>query len=120
MLRRIEMVALYVSDWPAAVAWYQDRLGLKAVYTEEEHRFAVLGLPEGGPVLHLVGDPRPGGGGSHCVPNILVDDFDATLAELRQRGVEVRAVQEEGEEGYRLATIVDLEDNQINLYVSVG
>jgi catechol 2,3-dioxygenase-like lactoylglutathione lyase family enzyme len=120
MLRRIDMVAIYVSDWPTAVSWYQEQLGLKELYSEQEHRFAVLGLPEGGPVLHLVGDPRPGGAESRCVPNILVDDFDVTLTEMKQRGVEIRAVQEEGDEGYRLATIVDPEGNQINLYVSVG
>jgi catechol 2,3-dioxygenase-like lactoylglutathione lyase family enzyme len=76
--------------------------------------------PEGGPVLHLAGDPRPAGGVSRCVPNILVDDFDATLAEMKQRGVEICVVQEEGDDSYRLATIVDLDGNQINLYVSVG
>lgn len=97
VLRRIDMVALYVRDWPAALGWYRDRLGLAAVYVEEDHRFAVLAFPDGGPVLHLVGDPRPAQGRSRCVANVLVKDFDATLVELVARGVEIVAVQEEAE-----------------------
>jgi predicted enzyme related to lactoylglutathione lyase len=119
MLRRIDMMALYVTDWSAALAWYRDRLGLTPVYVEQDHRFAVLAFPDGGPVLHLVVDPRPGHGRSRCVANVLVEDFDATLVELRERGVEVVAVQEEADDGYRLATITDPEGNEINLYVSV-
>jgi len=120
VLRRIDMVAIYVADWQAALAWYQDKLGLSSVYVEEDHRFAVLGLPEGGPVVHIVGDLTPAGGRSRCVANVLVDDFDATLAELKTRGVEALSIQEEADEGYRLATVADPEGNEINLYVSVG
>jgi predicted enzyme related to lactoylglutathione lyase len=119
VLRRIDLVALYVSDWPAVLGWYRDRLGLTPVYVELDHRFAVLAFPDGGPVVHLVGDPRRGNGRSRCVANIRVDDLDGTLVELRERGVEVVAVQEEADEGYRLATITDPEGNEINLYVSV-
>jgi catechol 2,3-dioxygenase-like lactoylglutathione lyase family enzyme len=118
MLRRIDMVAIYVADWPAAVAWYEEKLGLTPVYVEHDHQFAVLGLPDGGPVLHLVGDRRPVGGRSRCAPNIAVDDFNPALVELKNRGVDVLSVQDEQDEGYRLATIADPEGNEINLYVT--
>src|SRR4030088_2894972 len=55
MLQRIDMVAVYVRDWSAAVAWYEESLGFSKVYVEDDHHFAVMGLPGGGPVLHLVG-----------------------------------------------------------------
>jgi len=114
------MVCIYVRDWRAALNWYQEKLGLGVAYVEDHHEFAVLGLPDGGPVLHLVADSdRPAGGRNRCVPNLSVDDFDATLAELRRRGVEIRDVHNDGDDGYRLATIVDPEGNELNLYVMV-
>ena len=115
------MIVMYVRDWPKAMAWYRDKLGLQVVYVEEDHHFAVVGLPGAGPVLHLVGDTdRDAGGRSRCVPNLSTDDFDATLTELRNRGVEVLAIQDDQDEGYRLATIADPEGNELNLYTLVS
>ena len=54
---------------------------------------------------------------NRCAPNILVEDFDGTLDELRRRGVEVREVINDEDDGYRLARIADLEGNDLNLYV---
>jgi len=120
VLKTIDMVCIYVRDWKAALNWYQEKLGLAAVYVEDHHGFAVLGLPDGGPVLHIVADEeRAAGGRNRCVPNLSVDDFDATLAELRRRGVEIQDVQNDEDEGYRLATIADPEGNELNLYVMV-
>lgn len=118
MLKSIDMVVIYVRDWPQALTWYRDQVGLTIVYTEDDHNFAVLALPEGGTVLHIVGDlERPGDGRNRCVPNLRVDDFDTTLNELRSRGVEVLKVQDDEEDGYRLATVADPEGNELNLYV---
>jgi catechol 2,3-dioxygenase-like lactoylglutathione lyase family enzyme len=121
VLQSIDMVAVYVHDWPAALAWYGERLGLRPLFVEEPHNFAVFGLQGGGPVLHVVGDTnRELGNRNRCVPNLRVDDFDATLEELRGRGVKVVDIQNEQEDGYRLATITDPEGNELNLYVSVA
>ena len=121
MLQRIEMVVMYVRDWPAMLDWYQGKLGLTAVYTEEDHRFAVLALPGGGPVLHLVGDrTRPAESRNRCVPNLGVDDFDNTLAELQQRGVEILEVIDDKEDGYRLARFADPEGNELNAYATAS
>ncbi len=104
MLQRIDMVAMYVHDWSSALEWYQDKLGFSPAYVEDDHRFAVLGLPGGGAVLHLVGDDtRDLRGRNRCAPNVAVDDFDATLAELRNRGVSVIEVVDDVDDGYRLA-----------------
>jgi catechol 2,3-dioxygenase-like lactoylglutathione lyase family enzyme len=118
MLERIDMVAVYVRDWSAALAWYEESLGFSKVYVEDDHHFAVMGLPGGGPVLHLVGSSvGDEGTRNRCAPNILVEDFDGTLDELRRRGVEIREVINDDDGGYRLARVVDLEGNDLNLYV---
>src|SRR5439155_22999771 len=87
VFERIDMVAIYVRDWPALLGWYQEKLGFATVYVEDDHRFAVLALSGGGPVLHLVGDEtREPGGRNRCIPNLVADDFDTTLVELCERG----------------------------------
>ena len=117
MLRRIDMVAVYVRDWESLLPWYQERLGFVAVYVEPHHRFAVLALPAGGPTLHLVGDDtRPQGTRNRCVPNVAVDDFDAALAELADRGVRILEVEDDQDDGYRLARLADPEGNELNVY----
>jgi len=118
VLKTIDMVCIYVRDWKTALNWYQEKLGLALVYVDDDHEFAVVGLPDGGPVLHIVCDPeRPVGGRNRCVPNISTVDFDATLHELRQNGVEIRSIQNEEDDDYRLATIADPEGNELNIYV---
>ncbi len=117
MLQRIDMVVIYVHDWPAALSWYEAKLGFSTAYREDDHRFAVLGLPDGGPVLHLVGDQdRPLGTRNRCVPNLAVDDYDATLAELQNRGVQILEVINDTDDGYRLARLADPEGNELNIY----
>jgi catechol 2,3-dioxygenase-like lactoylglutathione lyase family enzyme len=118
MLQRIDMVAMYVHDWLSALEWYQDKLGFSPTYVEADHRFAVLGLPGGGAVLHLVGDDtRDLHGRNRCAPNVAVDDFDGTLAELRHRGVSVIEVVDDLDDGYRLARLADPEGNELNIYM---
>lgn len=117
MLQRIDMVAMYVHDWSSALEWYQDKLAFSSTYVEDDHRFAVLGLPGGGAVLHLVGDEtRDLQGRNRCAPNVAVDDFDGTLAELRYRGVSVIEVVDDLDDGYRLARLTDPEGNELNIY----
>jgi catechol 2,3-dioxygenase-like lactoylglutathione lyase family enzyme len=117
MLRRIDMVVMYVRDWELMIDWYRSKLGLEAVYMEPDHRFAVLGLPDGGPVLHLVGDEtREPGSRNRCVANFAVDDFDGSLRDFRERSINVLEVVNDEEDGYRLARIADPEGNELNIY----
>jgi catechol 2,3-dioxygenase-like lactoylglutathione lyase family enzyme len=117
------MVTIQVADFDTAVAWYRDVLGLAVVY-QEPNEFCMLAPPgnatgEGpAPALALATDhpdrisPRPGTG---WTPTLVVDDFDATVAELRQLGVTFDADEEGAEEGYRLVRILDPEGNAIGI-----
>ena len=97
------MVAVYVRDWSSALDWYQDKLGFSTVYVEDDDRFAVLALPEGGPHLHLVGDDtRDLGTRNRCAPNVAVDDFDgASRGAAAYAGVSVIDVVDDPDDGYR-------------------
>jgi catechol 2,3-dioxygenase-like lactoylglutathione lyase family enzyme len=110
---------IYVRDWPAAVAWYRDVLGLPVVAFEEDDQFCMLGVGSG--FLGLATDHPEYAVGEHenrLAPSLAVDDLDATLATLRERGVRVDdRIDGEGE-GYRLSRFWDLEGNRINVFTS--
>jgi catechol 2,3-dioxygenase-like lactoylglutathione lyase family enzyme len=115
---QVMMVTVQVRDFDAAVAWYRDVLGL-SVLSLEPDEFCMLGPPGStGPALALATDhpdrisPRPGTG---WTPVLVVEDFDATVAELRQRGVSFDAEEEGADEGYRLVRVLDPEGNAIGI-----
>jgi catechol 2,3-dioxygenase-like lactoylglutathione lyase family enzyme len=115
MLKKIGMVSIRVANWRAAVDWYQSKLDLKPAGLHDDP-FCVLLFPEGDTVFALDGT-NPTLGSSNCIPNVLVDDLPATVRTLRDRGVEFeRDLIDDEDEGYRIATIKDLEGNLINLY----
>jgi catechol 2,3-dioxygenase-like lactoylglutathione lyase family enzyme len=114
----VVMVTVQVRDFDAAVAWYQDVLGLSVVVHQPDE-FCML-APAGSeePALGLATDhpdrisPRAGSG---WAPILAVDDLDVTVAELRRRGVTFDAEEEGADEGYRLVRILDPEGNPIGI-----
>src|SRR5581483_3685828 len=60
MSRGLAFVELTVADWPAAVAWYRDVLGLEVVLRDDVNRFALLGTGPGRVALKA-GPSQPGG-----------------------------------------------------------
>jgi catechol 2,3-dioxygenase-like lactoylglutathione lyase family enzyme len=114
----ITMVTVQVLDFDAAVDWYRDVLGLSVLY-QEPNEFCLLAPPDStGPALALATDhpdrisTRPGIG---WAPTLVVADFDAAVAELRQRGVSFDAEEEGADEGYRLVRVLDPEGNPIGI-----
>ncbi len=96
-----------VTDYPAAIAWYQQLLGsppaffpndTEAVWELAEHRWVYIEL-------------RPERAG-HAMHTILVDDLDAHIARMADRGLEP-AKQETYENGVRKITYRDPDGNEI-------
>ena len=83
----VHHVSLTVDDVDAALRFYVDTLGLSARDDRPDFGFPGAWLDAGGQQLHLIeGDPPPDKG-QHFA--ILVDDLDATIAELREREIDV-------------------------------
>ncbi len=117
MLRKLDIVIVRVRDWPAAVQWYTEKLGLKLLYREDDHRWCQMAFPDGGATLALFGvDSLELTTRNRCVPNILVNDLNVTVDALRGRGVEFRGDIRGGDEGYRIASLIDPEGNELQLY----
>lgn len=91
---RLYMIELSAPDWPAAVAWFRDRLGLGVELIDEPNRFALFRC-DGGRVALKHGEPAAG---ASLV--FEVDDLSAELLRL-QPNSEVKS----SSEGYRRAVV---------------
>jgi catechol 2,3-dioxygenase-like lactoylglutathione lyase family enzyme len=96
-----------VSDYAAAVAWYERLLGAapsfqpddtEAVWELAEHRFVYI-------------DVRPERAG-HAIHTVFVGDFDARMSGMAERGMEP-AERETYSNGVRKATFRDPDGNEI-------
>jgi catechol 2,3-dioxygenase-like lactoylglutathione lyase family enzyme len=83
----VHHVSINVDDVEAALAFYTGVLGFSLRGDRPDFPFGGAWLDAGGQQLHLIEAPPPAGLGQHFA--VLVDDLDATVAELRDRGVDV-------------------------------
>jgi catechol 2,3-dioxygenase-like lactoylglutathione lyase family enzyme len=83
----VHHVSINVEDVDAALRFYTDVLGLTR--RDDRHELGIDGawLDAGGQQVHLIGAPPPPNVGQHFA--LRVDDLDATIDELRDRGIEV-------------------------------
>ncbi len=83
----VHHVSVNVDDVEAALAFYTDLLGLSPRADRPDFAFGGAWLDAGGQQVHLIEGSPPAGLGQHFA--LLVGDLDGTVAELRERGVEV-------------------------------
>ena len=83
----VHHVSINVDDVEAAVRFYTDVLGLAQRGDRPDFPFGGAWLDAGNQQVHLIEGEPPPGLGQHFA--LLVEDLDATVAELRGRGLEV-------------------------------
>ena len=95
---RVDHVGIAVKDLAASVKWYEETLGLHSKGTEvvQEQQVTVAFLPSGDSELELLESTSPEGPIARFIEKngegiqhiaIRVDDIDAALAELTEKGV---------------------------------
>jgi catechol 2,3-dioxygenase-like lactoylglutathione lyase family enzyme len=108
----VHHVSIAVTDVEQALRFYTETLGM----VQRTDRPADLGdgawLDVGGQQLHLIRSEPPSARGPHFA--VLVDDLDATIAELRATGVEVSGAVPVGTA--RQAFLSDPSGNSIELH----
>ena len=118
MLQKLDVVEILVKDWPVAIQWYTEKLGLQIHDRDDEQQWCRLLFPQGGSALALWGR-SPENRGDQYVPIILVDDLEATVKELAGRGVEFKEKIRRGSirdgKAFLITTLVDCEDNELQL-----
>jgi glyoxylase I family protein len=109
----VHHVSIMVPDVDQALRFYTEVLGLQQ--RNDRPDFGGLGgawLDAGPQQLHLVQGETPPGMGQHFA--ILIEDLDDTIAELRQRGLEVSDPRPVGTS--RQAFVSDPSGNLIELH----
>jgi catechol 2,3-dioxygenase-like lactoylglutathione lyase family enzyme len=83
----VHHVSINVDDVDAAVRFYTEVLGLTERGDRPDFGFGGAWLDAGGQQVHLIEGTVPPGHGQHFA--VQVADLDATVAELRGRGIDV-------------------------------
>ena len=119
MIQRFDAGGLYVRDFGTMHRFYRDTLGFDVPYFEEDH-FAFLRMRREGPpeIALYAGRASAITEDSHWFIVIDVENLDAVVASLRERGVEVGAI-EDVPYG-RAATFRDPEGNVIEVHEPGG
>ena len=105
-------MSINVPDVAAAKEFYVDVLGCSERTDRPDFGFGGAWLDAGGQQVHLIEGTPPPGVGQHFA--LLVDDLDATVAELRGRDLDVSDPQPVGPS--RQAFLADPAGNMIELH----
>jgi catechol 2,3-dioxygenase-like lactoylglutathione lyase family enzyme len=108
----VHHVSLNVDDVEAALRFYCDVLGLEARADRPDFPFGGAWLDAGGQQVHLIEGQPPPNLGQHFA--LQVDDLEATVTELRDRGVEVSDPRPVGTS--RQAFVTDPAGNRVELH----
>ena len=112
----VHHVSINVADVEAALRFYTEVLGLGQRTDRPDFGFGGAWLDAGGQQVHLIEAPPPAGLGQHFA--LLVGDLDATVDELRGRGVEVSDPKPVGTS--RQAFLSDPSGNLVELHQATG
>ena len=105
-------MSINVADVDEALAFYTEVLGLQPRTDRPAFGFGGAWLDAGGQQLHLIEGRPPAALGQHFA--LLVDDLDATVAELRKKAVEVSDPKPVGSS--RQSLVADPSGNLIELH----
>ena len=111
----VDHIAINVSDVPGAVMFYTEKMGLVQNHTRPDFGFSGAWLDTvNGQQVHLIEAEVPKNVGQHFA--LAFDDLDATVTELRQRGLHVSDPIPVGTTGRRQAFTTDPDGNGIELH----
>jgi catechol 2,3-dioxygenase-like lactoylglutathione lyase family enzyme len=110
------MTVLRVADWPRALAWYVDTLGLLAVLTDPEHEFALLAAGTGRLALQGGRGANEADAAGAVRLVFQVPDVDIERSRLIGKGLEIDPPTENPREGYREIRLHDPGGTPITLF----
>jgi catechol 2,3-dioxygenase-like lactoylglutathione lyase family enzyme len=109
------LTEIKVTDWPRAVRWYVEILGLRVVLSDPETRYALLAAGSGR--LALKGDDDTSELNRQAVRLVFqVEDAETERARLVELGVEVSPLRLIPRESYREVRLADPEGTPITFF----
>jgi len=119
-LESLSLIVVFAKDYQAMKDWYGKALGLvlDEQRTSDEGMWAQFDLPKGGTIAIHGGIPvaKTEGGVPPIVPVLHVSDIEATIEEMKERGVEfVKEARSLGEPTVVGADFVDAEGNLLQV-----
>ncbi len=109
------LTEIKVTDWPRAVRWYVEILGLRVVLSDPGSRYALLAAGSGR--LALKGDDDGAEINREAVRLVFqVEDAEAERARLAELGVAVGPLRLIPRESYREIRLADPEGTPITLF----
>ena len=114
----LNLINLNVADWLQMVQWYQDVLGLIPISLQPEHRYGWLDA--GSVRLGINGTHEPSEPSGRLAIQFEVKNLGDEMARLGALGCEFFDVQNDEEDGYRMAQFRDPEGNAVAIYELVG
>jgi predicted enzyme related to lactoylglutathione lyase len=118
MTVRLWYATVYVKDFPRALAFYRDVLGLPLRFADDKFGFASFATPGAGFTVAKIDDADAEQRklvGRHTGLAFGVDDLDKTYADWRARGVAFPLPPTQQPWGGRLAQLADPEGNLLTL-----
>ena len=115
---RLWYATVYVRDFPRALGFYRDTLGLPLRFADEEFGFASFVTAGAGFTIAKVDESDPeqrGLAGRHTGVALGVDDLDGTYVAWRAKGVEFPLPPTKQPWGGTLAQFRDSEGNLVTL-----
>ncbi len=109
----LHMTEISARDWPAAVAWYRDVLGLPVLIRDDARRFAMLG-GEGGRIALKEGGAEGPGVGTRLV--FQVEDLEDARDRLASAGVSATEVVVDSHEHFRSFRLVGPDRISITIF----
>ncbi len=111
----LDHVAINVSDVPRGIAFYTETFGLVQNHTRPDFGFAGAWLDTAsGQQVHLIEAQVPQNVGQHFA--LVFEDLGETVAELRERGLQVSDPIDVGTTGRKQAFTMDPWGNGIELH----
>jgi catechol 2,3-dioxygenase-like lactoylglutathione lyase family enzyme len=108
----VHHVSINVDDVDAALDFYVGTLGLEVRSDRSDFGITGAWLDAGGQQVHLIGTTPPEDRGQHFA--LRVEDLDAAVSELRERGIQVSEVMGVGTG--RQAFLSDPAGNRVELH----
>jgi hypothetical protein len=112
---RLFMIQLRVDDWPTAVAWYRDILGLQPAILDVPGQFALLDAGEAKLAIKARETCRFSCSSDSALV-FQVADLDAERSRLLGLGVAVGPIRENHVEGFRECPLTDSEGNAVMVF----